>query len=248
MRLRKQELAALDLEGLAYLSDESLANWCEEQNYHNYASWMMPQLVSIFGSWKLYHDGKTTVQENCHNDFLKGCWRLTRITRSLLVKNQVREPEYASFTPIILLGFKRMQGFSYEQFRELEGLEWLLEPKLYEALVKPEGIPKLQKNRLLEIRQQGLEYRTGPKAGTARPPESTWQLYGLQGTELGDLPKFTQTMLTQCWLAHPQNRRNTMITDPHDWDNQPEPLIDSIYPKQQDVTPAKTVVTRSTPW
>lgn len=232
MRLRKQELSALDLEQLAYFTTEQVAEHCTQQNYHNYSQWMLPQLVSIFGSWRLYGGGLATLKENCHNDFLRGCWQLTRVPRSLLVKNQVREPEYASFTPLILLGFKRMQGFSYEQFRELEGLEWLLEPKLYEALVTPQAIPNLSKQRLLEIREQGLEYRTGPKQGTARPPESTWQLFGLQGTELGDLPKLTQTMLTQCWLAHPQNRRQTMILDPNDWDNQPEPLVEQVFHKE----------------
>lgn len=244
MRLRKQELAALDLEELAYLSDDNLANHCQEQNYHNYSSWILPQLMAVFGSWKLYSDGKTTVQENCHNDFLRGCWRLTRVPRSALVKNQTKEPEYASFTPLVLLGFKRMQGLQYESFRGLPGLEWLLEPKLYEALVTKQSIPNLSKERLLQIREQGLEYRTGPKQGQTRRAESTWQLYGIQGTELGDLPKYTQTILTQCWLAHPQHRKPTMILDPHNWDNQPEPLIDSIIQPPK----IKTVDTRSTPW
>lgn len=245
MRLRKQELAALDLESLAYISEPEFNNWCQEQNYHNYSSWMLPQLVSVFGSWRLYKDGKTTLLENCHNDFLKGCWRLTRVPRSVLVKNQTKEPEYASFTPLILLGFKRMQGSSYEQFRGLEGLEWLLEPNLYDALVKPEGIPQLSKNRLLEIREQGLSYRTGPKAGQTRRPESTWQLYGIQGTELGDLPKYTQTMLTQCWLAHPQHRKPTMIVDPNNWDNQPSPLVTEVFSKE---TKATKQVVSDLPW
>ena len=242
MRLRKQELASLDLEALAYISEADLNNWCQQQNYHNYTSWMMPQLVSVFGSWKLYNDGKTTLQENCKNDFVKGCWRLSRVQRSILVKNQTREPEYASFTPLVLLGFKRMQGFQYEQFKKFEGLEWLLEPNLYDALVLPESIPSLQKNRLLEIRQQGLEYRTGPKAGQSRKPESTWQLYNIRGTELGDLPKYTQTMLTQCWLAHPQHRRNTMILDPNNWDNMPEPLV------EMPIASSVSSKTTSLPW
>lgn len=137
-----------------------------------------------------------------------------------------------------------MQGLQYESFRGLSGLEWLLEPKLYEALVTKQSIPNLSKERLLEIREQGLEYRTGPKQGQTRRAESTWQLYGIQGTELGDLPKYTQTMLTQCWLAHPQHRKPTMILDPHNWDNQPEPLIDGVIQPPK----IKTVDTRSTPW
>jgi len=227
MRLHKQDLSALGLDKLANLSINDVANWAKQQNFSNYSSWMLPQLVSIFGQWKLYSCGKTTLQENCKNDFLRGCWALTRIARSQLIKNQTKEPEYGTLTPLILLGFKRMQGYSYEQFRELPGLEWLLEPALYDALILKENPSKLTKERLLAIRQQGLIYRTGPKAGTTRDSTSTWQLYGIQDTELGYLPKVTQTIMCQIWLAHPQHRRETMILDLDDWDYIPESIIES---------------------
>lgn len=239
MRIRKQELAALDLEQLANLSDQEFLARIRAMNLDSHSTWIMPQLVSIFGQWRLYSTGKATVLENCKTDFQKSCWRLSRVRRSTLVKNQTQQPDYAQFTPLVLLGFKRMQGFQYEQFRELSGLEWLLEPDLYEALVLEE-IPNLSRNRLLEIRQQGLAYKTGPKQGTHRNPESTWQLYAIQDTELGGYPKLTQTMLTQCWLAHPKYRRQTMILDLNNWDNVPEPLIEVPLVKQPS--------TSSLPW
>jgi len=245
MRLRKQELAALDLETLANLDENSFAKTIKAMNLDNYSTWMMPQLVSIFGQWRLQSTGKATILENCKNDFEKACWRLTRVRRSQLVKNQTQQPEYGQFTPLILLGFKRMQGYSYEQFRELPGLDLLLEPDLYEAIVLDQP-PQVTKSRLLEIRQQGLVYKTGPKTGETRPAESTWQLYGIQDTELGNYPKLTQTVLTQCWLAHPKHRRQTMILDLNDWDHMPEPLIEMpIEPK-----PAVTQTSKPTglPW
>ena len=225
MRLRKQELYALDLETLANLSEADFVTRIEALNLANYSTWMLPQLVSIFGQWHLYGDGKTTVLENCKNDFQKACWRLTRVRRSLLVKNQTQQSEYGQFTPLILLGFKRMQGFGYEQFRGLPNLELLLEPDLYQALVLDQ-IPDLSRDRILAIRQQGLQYKTGPKQGETRLAESTWQLYGIQDTELGAYPKLTQTLITQCWLAHPKHRRATMILDLNNWDNMPLPLIE----------------------
>ena len=241
MRLRKQELSALNLEQLAYLTDQELEQACLDYNFSTYSQWMLPQLVSVFGQWKLMGSGKETVLINCYNDFQKGCWRLTRVKRSLLVKNQTKEPTYATLTPLILLAFKRIKNFSYEQFRDIEGLEWLLEPQLYEALVVPNINANLSKDRLIQIRQQGLEYRTGPKAGQTRQSTSTWQLYGIQNTELGDLPKLTQTILTQCWLAHPQIRRETMILNINNWDNMPEPIIETAM--------AQVVkVNTSTPW
>jgi len=245
MRLRKQELYALDLERLANLTDQDLVNWIKNQNLENYSTWMLPQLVSVFGQWRLYSDGLTTVRENCKNDFQRGCWQLTRVRRSLLVKNQTQQPHYAQFTPLILLGFKQMQNFSYEQFRKLEGLEWLLEPDLYNALVVDE-IPNLSKSRLLEIRQQGLTYKTGKLAGEQRDPASTWQLYGIQNTELGNYPKLLQTMLTQCWLAHPKYRQATMILDPNNWDNQPELLIEPVFNTSETKQPINT--NKNLPW
>ena len=59
-------------------------------------------------------------------------------------------------------------------------------------------------------------------------PTSTWQLYGIQDTEIGNYPKLQQTILTQCWLAHPQLRRETMILDPNNWDLMPKPNIEAV--------------------
>jgi len=227
MRIRKQELAALELDRLANLGDQEFSSAIEQLNLLNFSSWMLPQLVSIFGQWRLASCGKTTVIENCKTDFQRSCWRLTRLRRSLLVKNQTLEPQYAQFTPLVLLGFKRMQGFSYEQFKDFPGLEWLLEPELYSALIL-DDVPRISRQRLLEIRQQGLLYKSGKNVGKSRNPAATWQLYAIQDTELGNYPKLTQTILTQCWLAHPQTRCETMILDLHDWDNMPEPLIENV--------------------
>lgn len=244
MRLRKQELAALDLEDLANLPEADFLRRVEAMNLYNYASWMMPQLVAVFGGWRLLGDGKTTVLENCRTDFQRACWRLSRLRRSYLVKNQTQQPDYGQFTPLLLLGFKRHQGYSYEQFRELPGLELLLEPELLSTLVQDQ-LPQLNRDRILEIREQGLAYKTGPKAGTTRLAESTWQLYGIQDTELGAYPKLLQTMITQCWLAHPKHRRPGMILDPWDWDNLPQPLIDQPLPQ----TPTKPkLATSGLPW
>jgi hypothetical protein len=83
----------------------------------------------------------------------------------------------------------------------------------------------LGSSRLIEIRDQGLFARTGAKAGQMKPARSTWSLTGIQDTELGSLPKITQTILTQCWLAHPESRTPYMILDLQDWDSMPKPLV-----------------------
>jgi len=224
MLIRKQDIYQLEIEHWLELGDDQFELQVEAANLHNFSTWLLPQLVAHFGRWRLHSTGQETVVKNCVSTLDKVLWRLSRVRRSLLVKNQTRQPEYGQLTPLILLGFKRSQGYSYEQFREFQDIKWLLEPPLLEALSVTISVP--QKNRLLEIRDQGLIYRSGKNSGTRRNPETTWQLYGIQDTELGGYPKLLQTILTQCWLAHPKNRRETMILDPLDWDLMPEPLID----------------------
>lgn len=241
MRLKRQDLQSLQLEQLANLTIEQAASWAEQNQLYNYSSWLLPQLVAHFGTWHKHECGKTTVVNNCKNDFQRGCWLLSRITRGLLVKNQTKQPEYAKLTPLVLLGFRRSKNISYESWRDFLGLEWLVEPDLYPS-IQSCVIPS--RDRLLAIRQQGLVYKTGPQAGETRSATSTWQLYGIQDTEIADLPKLQQTMLCQCWLAHPQHRRETMIVDPNNWDYQPEPLISEIYLS----TKATKQVVSDVPW
>jgi hypothetical protein len=224
MLIRKQDIYQLEIEHWLPLGDEEFERQAEMANLHNFSTWLLPQLVAHFGRWRLYSTGQETVVKNCETALDKVLWRLSRVRRSLLVKNQTKQPEYGQLTPLILLGLKRSQGYSYEQLKEFSDIKWLLEPPLLEALSVQVTVP--QKNRLLEIRDQGLIYRTGKNSGTRRNPETTWQLYGIGDTELGGYPKLLQTMLCQCWLAHPKNRRETMILDPLDWDNMPPPLID----------------------
>lgn len=247
MIIRKQDIYTLDLEHWAELPQEEFLAEVEGANLHNYSTWLLPQLVAHFGRWRLYSSGKETVAKNTHNLLDRVFYRLTRVRRSSLIKNQTQQPEYGQLTPLILLGFKQAQGYSYEQFREIPGLEWLLEPLLYSALVENDP-PRLSVDRLLAIRQQGLVYRTGPKAGTSRNPESTWQLYSVADTELGEQTKLLQSMLCQIWLAHPKHRRQSMILDPHDWDTMPPILVDA-QPLDVTINRKKSAVVKELmPW
>jgi len=69
MRLRKQDLQELELDRLANLTDQDLEKWVQNQQLQNYSTWLLPQLVSVFGQWQLKSCGKTTLLYNCKNDF-----------------------------------------------------------------------------------------------------------------------------------------------------------------------------------
>jgi len=235
MLFKKQELHSIDFEPTYGKSVESFEVWAESHELSHLSSWLLPQLVAYFGNWTLVYtdsgsvDCLATIYHNCPDPQSRAFYTLSRIKRSVLVSNQTKSPDYATLTPLILMGQKRMRGVSYESWRTAKDLSWMLEPRLYEALMLDpmvvENCCSLGSERLIEIRDQGLLARTGVKAGQTKPAKSTWSLTGIQDTELGSLPKLTQTILTQCWLAHPESRTSYMILDLQDWDSMPQPLV-----------------------
>jgi hypothetical protein len=235
MLFKKQELQSIDFEPMYGKSVENFEAWCESNEVARLHTWLLPQLVAWYGSWTLAYtslgsiDCLATIKQNCPDPQTRAFYTLSRIKRSFLIPSQTKSPDYATLTPLILMGQKRMQGVNYESWRTAKDLSWILEPRLYEALsLEPLAIEEccsLGSDRLTQIRDQGLLARTGAKAGQLKPAKSTWSLTGIQDTELGNLPKITQTMLTQCWLAHPESRTPYMILDLQNWDAMPKPLV-----------------------
>lgn len=255
MLIKKQDIRELPLQDIAGKNLQEVTLWCESNNLPHFSTWTLAQMVAEFGSWTLVKnngviDCVATLKQNCDGDRWKtGLWRLTRIRRSSLLSSQVKAPDYGAFTPLILMGFKRMQGVPYEAWRGSEGLEHILEPDLHDAVVLEDySFCNLGSERLLELRMDGLKVRSGVKMGTYKNPESTWSLTGLKGTELGGIPKLTQTMITQCWLAHPKHRTPYMILDPQNWDRIPEPLIGTEIFKAPEVKKIVREDTADLPW
>jgi hypothetical protein len=243
--LRKQSITELPHGDIESMTETELEAWCLKHLVNRGGTWLLPQLVAAFGSWTLAKNTRgsidvvKTLQQNCENNSTNtALWKLTRIPRTCLVPKQIAQAEYATLTPLILAGFKRMQGISYNSWQGLDKLEYIMEPRLHTAVNVV--CPDLGSERLLEIRTQGLTQRSGIKAGQLKPAESTWSLAGIADTELGHLPKLTQTILTQIWLAHPSHRSNLMILDPQNWDRMPEPLIaNNVFktPEPQEIAP-----------
>lgn len=248
MYIRRQDIKLLEIDHLEKQTNKEIETWVINNNLCNHASWFLPQLVNYFGTWRLHRDGKTTVAENCQTPWSRAIYRISRVKRSMLIRTQTKLPQYGQLTPLLLLGFKRYQGFSYEQFREFNGLEWLLEPDLYTQIILPNQV-NIPTSRLLEIRAQGLTNKSGQRMGTIKNAESTWTLTGIKDTELGNYPKLVQTMVTQIWLAHPKHRTSDMILDPNDWDSMPQPLVDVDVglPDQTPKVP-KNIASEIMPW
>lgn len=249
MLFKKQEIYSIDFTGTEHLTVEGWGTWADTMSLSHIHGWLLPQLVAYFGTWTLAYtdsgsiDCLATVKQNCPDPKSRAFYMLTRIKRSLLVATQTKLPDYATLTPLILMGQKRMRGVNYESWKDAVGLQYILEPRLFEAVVLDsedlEVCNSLGSDRLLEIQTQGLTTKTGKTAGTKKPAKSTWSLTGIQDTEIGHLPKITQTILTQCWLAHPELRTPYMILDLQDWDAMPKPLVTNDIFKSE-IVPQQT--------
>ena len=229
------QLHELHINHLPNLSPDELDLELDKLQLTSKSSWLLPQLVHYFSTWEIRSNGRDMVTWNCKTDFDRALWFLTRLPRSKLIKNQVLEPTYAQFTPLILLAQRRYRDYPYEWWRTYPGLDWIMEPRLLES-VRLENLPSLGSEELLEIRDRGLRTRGGkPKSAV-----STWSLVGIEDTRLAGLPKLTQTMLTQCWLAHPTKRCETMILDPNNWDEMPKALTTTEIFETNTKTTAKS--------
>jgi hypothetical protein len=247
MLFKKQEIHSIDFTGTEHLNLEGWESWCESVSLSHLYTWLLPQLVAWYGTWTLVKDGDridalATVKHNCPDPKSRAFYMLSRVKRSLLLATQTKAPEYATLTPLILMGQKRMAGVDYESWRTATNLQWILEPRLLEAILLDgkdlSMIDSLGSERLLAIQTQGLTTKSGKTAGSKKPAKSTWSLTGIQDTEIGHLPKLTQTILTQCWLAHPELRTPYMILDLQNWDNMPKPLVSNdIFKVEQPLQP-----------
>jgi hypothetical protein len=249
MLFKKQELHSLDFTGTEHLNTEGWETWAESMNLSHLHTWLLPQLVAWYGNWTLVYNGTqidclATIKHNCSDPKSRAFYMLSRIKRSLLVAQQTKNPDYATFTPLIMMGQKRMKGLDYESWKNSSGLQYILEPRLYDAVMLSDEdllmIGSLGSDRLREIQVQGLTTKSGKTAGSIKPAKSTWSLTGIQDTEIGHLPKLTQTIITQCWLAHPELRTPYMILDLENWDNLPKPLVSNEIFKQPEQQPITT--------
>lgn len=239
MQIHKQDLLQLDIAHWADLSLSTLEERARSENLGRFSSWLLPQLVAHFGTWQVYPTIKETVLANTEDAHSRTLYHLAMITRSALVPKQILEPEYAQLTPLILCGLKRYKNLSYNHWRDKENLNWILEPKLYEAIINQPPI-SLEQSRLLELQNRALTIKTSKdpkKVGQLHKASSWYKLSGLAGTEIETLPLLYQHMLLQTWLAHPQNRKSTMILDTQNWDQMPQALVTTeIFVEKSSVT------------
>lgn len=254
--ISKNDIKVFPFQDYSKLKDGELEDLAATHCLTGYNLWMLPQIQNLFGQFRVRKDdtGKymamAMLKDNIGNDpYMLGLWNVvTKLKRSSLVKAQANAQfsEYSALVPLILAGLKKYQNIPYSAWTA-EGLEHTMDKHLYEAITCGYD-NSLVPSRLVELRTQGLQTKSGPKAGEVKKATSSWCLTGVKNTEIGELPKLAQTMLTQIWVCHPSIRSPYMILDPQDWDNMPEPLLSSDVVAKKFYTPDTTVTQGDIPW
>jgi hypothetical protein len=158
-------------------------------------------------------------------DWDKGLYYFLMLdARSSYLKTQYKGDgrNYCSLVPLMLYAFKLLHSIPYSKW-DRSTLPWAVNQSLCSAMLCE--VPEVTREELLEIREMGLVFKTGQKAGTTRNPATTYRLTGINSTKIGGLPELAQTMLAQIWCAHPTNRTKFMVLSPENWDHIPAPLV-----------------------
>lgn len=237
IKLTKQELSYFPFSDYADVPLAGLEDIAKEHGLQNYSSWLVPQMLGFFGKMKTFkndegdYEALPFLEHNIGRDpFKLGMWKVAaRLKRGQLIKGQNTPTgaQYSALVPLLLAALKRDQNINYSEWTK-KSIPMMVDALLADAMLVPVAdVPSLSKDRIMEIRTQGLTTMSGASAGEIVGPTKKWALTGIKDTELGHLPTHAITMLCQTWVAHPTLRTNLMVLDPNDWDGMPEPLMDS---------------------
>lgn len=194
---------------------------------------VLPKLVDILAGLKprknesgLY-SGLYYLQDHFTTPRMIGMLRFIKVdSKSGYLPTQYKAPyrTYSALVPLILYAHKLNNGIKYSEWDPKE-IHYVVHHSLAEAMLWDGEIPS--KDDLIVGRDQGLTVQSGASIGNKRSPISTFKLYATTGTCYQSMPEYVKVMLSQIWLAHPDNRTKYMVLDPKSWDSVPLPLISS---------------------
>jgi hypothetical protein len=232
---------------------KAVVEFVKTNNIDKMWTWLMPQLIAYIATLQpAMVEGQISGLDYIKKYFFngdqwhEGLYRFLMIdSRSCYLTTQYKGEarNYCSLVPLIMYAHKFTNNIPYSAWKRDEA-HFVVNESLAAAMLceLPEDVSS---ERLLEIREQGLTWKSGKDKGTTKDPVSTYKLYGIKDTEIGYLPDLAATMLTQIWCAHPSNRTKYMVLDPKDWDAVPPPLVsvDIFKPKAPLPKPSVSVAT-----
>lgn len=219
--------------------------------------WIMQQALTMIGNMPIKRNTNGLVSgtrfkyDNFTNEWTRGLFLFLMInTKSSYLKAQYKAPhkQYGALVPFILYAVRCIQNIKYSEW-DPEEIEQVVHSELADAMLfEPEDYSKEQ---LLQLRVEGLTIRSGKDEGKQNPAASTYKLNNTSNNDWNQIPTLVQHMLTQTWMAHPENRTSYMILDPVKWDRMPPSLVtrEVLVEPVNAYTKKKTVeVSGDLPW
>lgn len=223
---------------------------------------VMPQIIAHIGNrlvkWAEVStaegkiDGRKVLTQafDFSDDWEKGLYLFLMLdSRSVYLDTQYKgeSKSYCALVPLILYAFKLNQKIQYSKW-DKDTLHWVVNKSLCTLMRWDHPTPS--REELLKARELGLTYQSGAKIGQQRNPVSTYRLFATKGGPLEGYSDIVGSVLTQIWCAHPQNRTQYMVLDPHDWDRMPTPLVVDNFFKPLITHPTKLTKedTAALPW
>lgn len=253
----------IDKAKLRYLANQEAVKdvWIPKYKLEPILLSVMPQIIAHLGN-KLVRwsevmtvegkiDGLKVLRQafDFSSDWEKGLYIFLMLdSRSVYLSTQYKGESraYCALVPLILYAFKLNQKTKYSQW-DRSTLHWVVNRSLCEAMLWEQPTPS--RDELLKARELGLIYQSGAKAGQMRNPQTTYRLFATKGGALEGYPHLVGAMLTQIWCAHPQNRTQYMVLDPHNWDRMPTPLIsENIFASPMPTSLGSTTHSDTMPW
>ena len=195
--------------------------------------WLGPQLLAHLATYRLPSTQNISARQFLDLNVLGnprelGIWRfLTKVTRSKIMGKQTLAANlpYCGLVPLYMAAQKKYNNVPYSAWVRDE-VKHIVDTELWESIsydIPTEVLATLTPQKLIELREKGLSVPGKP----SRNPKTYHNLVGIRDSELARMPRYLKAMLTQIWVAHPDNRHQYMILDPRDWDSMPAPLVSS---------------------
>lgn len=214
---------------------KAFVEWLTAKKFGDLSTSVLPEMITLVGNlpYKLNENGlisgKSLLQSFSKTPTMLGIYVFLMLdSRSCYLDKQYKGTArpYSSLVPLILYAIRLVKGVPYTAW-DPEEIRSVVNHDLAEAMLF--DMPEDQwptKDEILEGRQQGLTFASGPNTGKVRSAITSHKLYATTGTCFEKTPSLFQVMLSQIWVAHPENRTKYMVLDPIDWDKVPAPLIE----------------------
>lgn len=204
----------------------------KQYDFGDWSTTILPQIITRIGKMRVTKNenglisGQRFVKDNFITKEDKGLYVFLMLdSRGNYLSTQYRGSarEYSALVPLIPYAIRLVSGVPYTAW-DSEEIDVVVNWDLAQAMLwRTDDWPT--KDQLIAGRAKGLTVMSGKDEGQMRSAISSFKLYATGGTCYFGMPHLVQVMLSQIWVAHPENRTKYMVLDPLNWDRVPAPLI-----------------------